>query len=364
MEWLLGWLSQIVPEWPTVHLQGLLFRHLNTAILCLVVLLAIAVSILAARAAIDARRPRSIPVPAVIGVLPGARWSLVRHAALIPYLAGLGCLIVAIADPYRPLVGQHVFERGLRIAIVIDASSSMGLRFPTNALNRHAAPQGVFFESVAAAELFVKLRMTRGYRDVIALIEFANEPYVIAPFTSDYDHILLSTSLISDEAEFSRFPSAGTRIITAIEQTLGLFKAFDFVEAAGNVIVIFSDGRDAQITTARDRRVGKVIADSVRARVPIYFVRSVYSRDFGESAGDDVWSTVATETGGHFYAASDEAHIVRAVHEIDRLSPGTIHVQRYAASVPEFSAFAMWAMALWTLAIVLKLTIPYFRTFP
>ena len=36
------------------------------------------------------------------------------------------------------------------------------------------------------------------YRDLVSLIEFGNEAYVVTPFTSDYDNILLSISLIGD----------------------------------------------------------------------------------------------------------------------------------------------------------------------
>ena len=90
--------------------------------------------------------------------------------------------------------------------------------FKAAQLNARADTDATFFTAVAAAERFVKMRMKGRYRDLIALIEFGNEAYVITPFTNDYDNILLSISLIDDLTEFKMFPDQGTTIGMAIDQ--------------------------------------------------------------------------------------------------------------------------------------------------
>ena len=45
-----------------------------------------------------------------------------------------------------------------------------------------------------------------------------------------------------------KFPDQGTTIGLAIEQATGLFKAFDFLDASGNLMLLFSDGQDTQVT--------------------------------------------------------------------------------------------------------------------
>jgi hypothetical protein len=60
----------------------------------------------------------------------------------------------------------------------------------------------------------------------------------------------------------------------------------------------------------------------------------------------------------------NEDDILRAVREIDRLSPGRIDVREYTSQRPRFSGYALIAVALWLLAGTLKLGVPYFRTFP
>ena len=60
----------------------------------------------------------------------------------------------------------------------------------------------------------------------------------------------------------------------------------------------------------------------------------------------------------------DEDTILKAVSEIDRLSPGRIDVRAYSAERPRFSGFALIAIGLWLSAGLLKLGVGYFRTFP
>ncbi len=98
----------------------------------------------------------------------------------------------------------------------------------------------------------------------MALVEFGDQAYVITPFTTDYENILFSMSLIGDWTEFMAFPDQGTVIANAIDQSVGLFRAFDVLDAAGNAMVIFTDGIDAEVT--EDGRSGVRRAAAKRAR--------------------------------------------------------------------------------------------------
>ncbi len=145
--------------------------------------------------------------------------------------AGMPFLVIALADPYTALVSQQTSFPGRRISLMIDASTSMTTTFKTETLNTVSKSGPAFFTTVAAAERFVQLRQAGRYRDLLALVEFGDQAYVITPFTSDYDNILLSIALIKDPVEFSLFPNRGTVISRALEQSLELFKAFEFLEA-------------------------------------------------------------------------------------------------------------------------------------
>jgi len=220
-----------------------------------------------------------------------------------------------------------------------------------------------FTTNVAAAEYFMRLRMKGKYRDLMALVEFGDEAYVITPFTTDYDNILLSVSLIGDVDEFSAFPDKGTIIAQAIEQSVQVFRAFDFLDAASNAMVIFSDGQDTQVSV-HGKSVQEILAGAVKTKIPVYFIRTGYRKAVGTMVPDDIWKPAVESTGGRFYAGSDESAILNAMHDIDRISSGKIEVKQYSVQQPQFSPYAMAAVALWMLALALRLTISYFRRFP
>jgi hypothetical protein len=351
-------------DWRALRLVDLQFWHRSEARLMLTALVGLSAVLLLARLAVRLRPGRHrLVLPAVLTSIPRSRGSSLVHVPLLLFLAGVPFFAFAVADPYTALVSRNVSYPGRRITLLIDASTSMRTPFKAEHLNKRAATDATFFTTVAAAERFVQLRINGKYRDLLALVEFGNEAYVVTPFTSDYDNILLSVSLIGDLNEWGQFPDQGTIIAQAIEQSVDLFNAFDFLHAAGNVMVIFSDGQDTQVQV-HGRTLDEILEGAVETRIPVYFIRTVAGREAGEVIPDDIWKPAVERTGGKFYAAANESVILSAIHDIDRLSAGRIEVKRYTVQEPRFSAFAMAAVGFWTLALALQLTIPYFRRFP
>jgi hypothetical protein len=244
---------------------------------------------------------------------------------------------------------------------MIDASSSMLAPFTSKHFAANAQHPATFFTTVAAAQEFIKKRQSVKFHDLIALIEFGDETYVVTPFTSDYDNVLLSSSLIGDWTEFNNFPDQGTTIGKAIEQSTALFKAFNFLDASGNALVLFSDGEDTQVTVG-GRKVEDILEDAVHSRIPLYFVRLGFGKD--KKITDDIWKPAIEATGGRFYAISDENSLIRAIDDINRLSAGRVQMRQYATKRPAFVPFALIAVMCWMAAATLKLTVPYFTKFP
>lgn len=361
---LLARLRADVAEWQTIAVPELLFQHRSAALTAFLVLVGLSFAALLGYS-VSARRigRNRIAVPAI---LPGARRSAaswLRHAPTLCALVGMPLFMLALADPFTTVVEQHVSYPGRRIALIIDASSSMLKPFSAGRLNARAPNQAAFFTSVGAADTFIRQRRAGNYKDLIALIEFGDEAYVITPFTTDYDNILLSTSLIGDWSEFMRFPNQGTKIAAAIEQGTTLFKAFNFLHAAGNLMVIFSDGEDTQVTL-HGRHVNEIVAGAVAAEIPIFLIRTNRDKRLGDIVPDALWKPAVESTGGRFYAAATEGDVLRAIEDIDTRSAGTIEVKQYGMNVPRYVPFAIIAAAWWAAAIFLKLAVPWFRTFP
>jgi hypothetical protein len=346
-------------------LTALRFWHADAAWLALIVLMTTAGAMLLIRSTIWKRRPHAlVTLPALLTRIERPALPFVRHLPLVLLVAGIPWLVLAFADPYTSLNQQDVTFPGRRICLMIDASSSMVRQFDAPTLNVSGpGSQASFFTTVGAAERFVDLRRQSEYRDLMALVEFGDRAYVVTPFTNDYDNILLSLALIGNFGEFVRFPDQGTVLTSAVEQGIQLFDAFDFLDATGNLLVLFSDGEDSGVIQG-DTSVLDVVRAAETAEVPIYFVRTRYQREFGGIVSDELWRDAVERTGGRFYAASNENALLEAIADIDRASVGEIEVNQYVTQRPAFSPYAAGTAGLWSIAVLLALLMPQFRKFP
>jgi hypothetical protein len=350
-------------DWSALRISDLFFGRADAAYILALAISGLTVIAIVARSLVRRRNTAGrVVLPALLGRRRSPLTTL-RHAPVIVFLAGLPFLGLALADPYSPLSHTEVSYPGRRIALLIDASSSMMSTFRAGQLNAKAPKEAAFFTTVAAAERFIRQRMLGRYRDLLALVEFGDQAYVVTPFTNDYQNVLLSLSLIGDWTEFMQFPDQGTTIGLAIDQSVNLFKAFDFLNASGNLMVIFSDGQDSQVTVG-GMDVKDVLARAVQAKIPVYFIRTNYDKDFGEAVPDQIWRPAVESTGGRFYAAANEATILRAIKEIDQMSSGTVSMRQYSTKQSKFAPFATIAVGLWGLALLMKMSVPLFRTFP
>lgn len=349
-------------EWTRVPWTELRFTAADTALLVLVVLAALALLMMAARSLRAPRARRAaIGVPAILSVMRRSPFSGIRHAPFVLFLLGLPFFALALADPLTSFTREQVSYPGRRIALVVDGSNSMMLQFATSELKANVSR--TYFTAIAAAERFLQLRMDGPYRDLVALIQFGNSAYVVTPFTTDYQNVMLSTRLISDPVNWARFDDGGTTILEGLAESMKLFKAFDFTNASGNLIVLISDGIDSQLKLKGDS-IDRVVATARQSAIPVYMIRTAFNRKFGDVVEDKLWQPAIERTGGRFYPAPDEGAILRAVQDIDRLSAGRIDVREYTAYEPRFAGFVLVAVALWLSALVLKLGFRNFRTFP
>ena len=311
-------------------------------------------------------RPRgpgqaNVVLPALLSRALATRTHLapLRHAAFGVFLAGLGFFAAALADPHTTLAREESSYPGHRIAVLLDASLSMNTAFATEQLEAG----NTFLANVAAAEYFVRRRMEGPYHDLVSLVQFGNEAYIVTPFTNDYENILLSISLIGTPEEYHRFPDHGTLVMNAINRGVQLFRTFDFLGATGNLIVIFSDGQD---THARfeDVTLDDIVREAADNEIPVYFIRTAYNQQLGDIVSDQQWKLAVERTGGRFFPAENEAAILAAIHEIDTLAEGRIRTRRYEAHEPRFAPFALAALGLWVLASALALGVRALRRFP
>lgn len=348
-------------EWTRTRWSDLQFADPRTALLVFAVLLAVTGFVFLVRVLLGRRAGRThLPLPALLPLMRRSPLTMARHLPLVLFLAGIPLFAVALAQPVTGFTREEVSYPGRRIALLVDASTSMVMQFKSDMKRQGTA---TYFTAVAAAERFIARRMDGPYRDLVALIQFGNEAYVVTPFTTDYENIQLSIRLISDPREWGRFADWGTTIVEGIDQGVQLFKAFDFINATGNLMIVFTDGRDSELNR-QNRPLDNLVAEARTWKVPVHMMRTAYDRREGEVQQDKIWRGVVERTGGRFYAAYDDESIDRAIREIDRLSPGRIQTREYSVKRPRYAGYTLAAVSLWLVAAVLKLSFGFFRTFP
>ena len=355
-------IRRTLEEWLRVRWSDLRFTAIEDASLVFVILTAAAVFLAVIRGLRRTHRHRAmVTLPAILPLMRPAPFAAVRHAPFVLFLAGLPFFAVALADPVTAFTREELTYQGRRIALVVDGSNSMILPFRTSTLRPRN--DRTFFTATASAEHFLKRRMDGPYRDLVALIQFGTHAYVVTPFTTDYENVLLSLRLISDPVNWARFSDGGTTILEGIAEGAKLFRAFDFANASGNLMVVFTDGIDNRLHL-QGRSIDQLVATARQSAIPVYMIRTGFNRKFGEVREDPLWKEAVERTGGRFYAASDEATILQAVRDVDRVAAGRIDVREYTAFEPRFSGYALIAVALWLTAGTLKLGFRSFSTFP
>ena len=123
-------IRETMDEWLRVRWNDLHFAEKETAVFLLVILLAISVFMVVARR-LRTRKPgrTHVSLPAVLPVMRRSYASAIRHGALIVFALGIPFFAVALAAPQTGFTREEVSYPGRRVALVIDSSNSMVMKF-------------------------------------------------------------------------------------------------------------------------------------------------------------------------------------------------------------------------------------------
>src|SRR5262249_44765096 len=171
-----------------------------------------------------AQRLRELVAPRLLPQLIGTVDRSRRIFRFALQLAGLGCAIIALAQPRWGYTYQDVKRKGLDLLIAVDTSRSM--------LSNDVQPNRLGRVKLAAQDLITDLTGDR-----IGLIAFAGRAFIQAPLTIDYDAVVQSIT----ELDTKIIPEGGTNISNAIELAIRTFGK----SAGGNrALIIFTDGEE------------------------------------------------------------------------------------------------------------------------
>jgi len=286
-----------------------------------------------------------------------------KHSARIALYHGLYavrvlCVVLVIAAIARPQIsmGAKAKKEGIAVIVAIDSSSTMlaedykiGLadlvRLPKEEtegkkrLSRIDAARNV-------ARDFIRSRPD----DLIGLVAFGAEAFIVCPLTFDHDWLLRSlervkVGLIKD----------GTAIGSGILSGLNSLKD---VKAKSRIIVLLTDGVNnfgqvSPMTAANAARalgvkiytVGVVSDGHV-----LYPVKDEYGREtFKEviiEINEDALKKIANTTGGDYFRATDMGSLRNAYDEINRLEKVEISEKEREDYRDVFGFFVFPALAL------------------
>jgi Ca-activated chloride channel family protein len=267
-------------------------------------------------------------------------------------------MVVALARPQRTHSRTEVTANGIDIVLGLDISGSMqALDFTINnsRVNRIAV-----VKSVVAR--FIDERPN----DRIGLVAFAASPYVVSPLTLDHDWLLQNLERVN-----TGMGDDGTAIGSAIAAAVNHLRT---TTAKSKVVILITDGvnnsgKISPIAAAEAARALGIkvytIGVGVRGKVQIP-VKDESGKPRLITATVDIdektLQTIAAETGGRFYRATDTDSLRQIYEQINRYETSAQTVEKFE-HVEELYRWALFpAAALLGLGVLLQQT--RFRRLP
>src|ERR1700691_5123991 len=276
---------------------------------------------------------------------------------LLPIIAA-ALMIVGLARPQRTQSQTTVTANGIDIVLALDVSGSMqALDFKVDnaRVNRIAVVKSVVSK-------FIDERPN----DRIGLIAFAGAPYLVSPLTLDHDWLQQNLDRIN-----VGISDDGTAIGSAIAAAVNHLRT---TNTKSKVVILLTDGvnntgKIPPLAAAEAARALGVkiytIGVGVRGKAPIP-VRDEAGRSHVMLAYVDVDETtlqsVANDTGGQFYRATDTDSLQKIYEQINRYEKSAQTVQKFE-HVEELYRWPLFpALGLLAIGMLLQQTI--FRRLP
>lgn len=274
----------------------------------------------------------------------------VRFRPLLPALRiiAFAALVTALARPQTSNTSESIDSEGIDIVLSIDISGSM-LAEDLRPNRMEAAKK--------TAMTFVDSRIS----DRIGLVVFSGESFTQCPITMD--HAVLKQQIIQIR---SGMLQDGTAI------GMGLATAVDRLHSSkvkSKVIILLTDG--VNNTGLVDPLTALEIAKAYKIKVYTIGVGttgkapspatmpdgSVQMQMTDVQIDEPLMRKIATETGGRYFRATDNASLQNIYQEIDKLERTKVEITSYKRFREHFFPLAMIALACLLLEVILRYTL-------
>lgn len=275
-----------------------------------------------------------------------------RHLVHLLRIASIALFIVALARPQSKSTRETIETEGIDIVMSLDVSTSM--------LAEDFKPNRI----EAAKELSTKFIEERP-NDRIGLVVFAGESFTQCHVT--IDHKILQDLLSNIE---SGMIADGTAIGMGLATSVNRLKES---KSESKVVILLTDGVNntgfvapqtaAEIASGFDIRVYTIgVGTKGKAPYPVQTPFGIRYRNVDVQIDEDILKEIADVTGGQYFRATDNESLQGIYEEIDRLEKTRIDVAVFNKYTEEFLPFAIAAIILLALEILLRNT--WLRSMP
>jgi len=275
-----------------------------------------------------------------------------RWVWLLPIFAG-ALMIAGLARPQRGQSRTEVTAHGIDIVLVLDVSGSM------QALDFLVDDRRV--NRIAVVKSVVSRFIDERPNDRIALIAFAGSPYLVSPITLDHDWLQQNLERVN----IAGAEDDGTAIGSAIAAAVNRLR---MTPAKSKVVILLTDGinNTGKISPLAAAEAAKAlgvkiytIGVGVRGKAPIPVkdeagnMRLIMAK---VDVDEKTLQTIADETGGKFYRATDTDSLRNIYEQINRLETTAQTVQKFEHYEELYPWALTPALAILALSLVLQQT--------
>ena len=287
-----------------------------------------------------------------LNVASGKQWQsggrtpleVLRHLPELLRLAAMCLLVVCIARPRSSSQSERVDTEGIDIVLAMDVSTSM--------LARDFEPDRINAAKDIAME-FIAQRPS----DRMGIVVFAGESYTQCPLTTDRATLInlmkeLQTGLIDDGT------AIGNGLATAVARLTDS-------DAKSRVVILLTDGENnsgeiapetaAEIASTYGVRVYTIgVGANGNAPYPVMTPWGIEMQNLPVQLDEDLLRSIASITGGRYFRATDNTKLAEIYSEINKMEKTRVTVDNFPVYKELFLKYALWALALLLLELVLR----------
>lgn len=270
-----------------------------------------------------------------------------RPVLFVLRLLAIAGITVALARPQSSNVTESVDSDGIDIVLSLDVSGSM--------MAEDLKPNRIDAAKQVAAD-FVDKRVN----DRIGLVIFSGESFTQCPITIDHNVVKEQLAQVK-----SGMLTDGTAI------GMGLATAVDRLrnsKAKSRVVVLLTDG--VNNTGLVDPSTALEIAKAYKVRVycigvgtrgqapyPVQTSMGIQRQMVPVEIDEALLKTIATQTGGKYFRATNNASLSSVYKEIDQMEKTKVEISSYKHFTDLFFPFALLALCCFTLELLLRYSV-------